>query len=470
MGRISNAKNMLSGFIRNIIDYVFRNDLYHKIPDDDLLTKQRYRLYGIFTFASIIICTLVAAQAYFILQQTNFILWSLLIISLVFAANYYFLLRHKNMIIAFSIAILGGFFIIHIVTYYSGGIRNSGMFYLGAIILIAFMLLGSKGGKVIALVCVVHLFYFYYITENTSWVTNILVGGSENLLDQDFLITGLLAIFVISAQVNYLESGKNIVIQRITESRNELHEKNILLAKNISDLEKTNRELDKFASIVSHDLKAPLRAIGNITGWIEEDLGATMQGDIKQNFDIIKQRVARMEDLINGLLEYSKADRKKGDMITINMNTLVQDTLEFIGKPENVNLNLPVPLPSLNADKLKIEQIFANLLDNAIKYNDKEKIEITISAKEKPDEWIFTVTDNGPGIEPQYHEKIFVIFQTLNRRDKVESTGVGLSIVKKIIEDQGGKIWIESDKGKGASFMFSYPKSVEIPARLVAVA
>ncbi|MBK5285409.1 MAG: GHKL domain-containing protein [Bacteroidia bacterium] len=461
---------MLPGFIRNSVDYLFQSDLYHKIPDDDLLTRQRYRLYGIFTFASIIICMLVAAQAYFILQQANFILWSLLVISFVFAANYYFLLRHKNMPVAFTIAILGGFFIIHVVTYYSGGIRNSGVFYLGAIILIAFMLLGSKGGKIIALVCVLHLLFFYYITENTRWVTNILVGGSENLLDQDFLITGLLAIFVISAQVNYLESGKNIVIQRITESRNELREKNILLAKNINELEKTNRELDKFASIVSHDLKAPLRAIGNITGWIEDDLGPAMQGDVKQNFDVIRQRVARMEGLINGLLEYSKADRKKGDVVNVDVNTLVKDTLDFIGKPENLKLEILTTLPVIMADKLRLEQVFANLLDNAIKYNDKEKIEIKISALEKPDEWIFTVADNGPGIEPQYHEKVFVIFQTLNRRDKVESTGVGLSIVKKIIEEQGGKIWIESDKGQGASFHFSYPKSIELHSRLVAVA
>jgi signal transduction histidine kinase len=464
------TKGIFPGFIRNAVARLFRNDLYSQIPDDDLLTKQRYRLYSIYTFVSTIICLLLTAQAYFMLHQTDFILWCIIIIFLTFIVNYFWLLSHKNMMVAFSVAILAGFLLLHTLTYYSGGIRNSGMFFLGAIILIAFMLIGSRGGKIFALICAAHVVYFYLITENTTWVTNILVGESENVINQDFLITGILAIFIISAQVNYLESGKNIVIQRITQSRNELREKNKALAEYNRELEKTNRELDKFASIVSHDLKAPLRAIGNITGWIEEDLGDAMKGDVKNNFDVIKQRVHRMEDLINGLLEYSKADRKKGDIVQVDLNALVKDTLDFIGKPDNVNLEIPKPLPVFGADKLLLEQIFANLLDNAIKYNDKPHVNIKIIAEEKPEHWQFTVTDNGPGIEPQYHEKVFVIFQTLKRRDEVESTGVGLAIVKKIIEEQGGKIWLESDKEKGASFIFLWPKNADSHKKLTVAA
>ncbi len=115
-------------------------------------------------------------------------------------------------------------------------------------------------------------------------------------------------------------------------------------------------------------------------------------------------------------------------------------------------------MPVLFTDKIKIQQVFSNLLTNAIKYNDKEKIYIRVDMKETADKWEFSVEDNGPGIEPQYHEKIFVIFQTLNARDNFESTGVGLAIVKKIIEEEGGKIWIESEKGRGAKFCFTWPK------------
>src|SRR5258705_8948606 len=456
--------------LRGLIASLASRDLYHQIEENDLIAKQRYRLFTIFSFAGFVIAVLVAMQVYFILQLTNLTLWSLVLIACAYILNYFMLLRHKNMLVSYYVTLLSTFFVIHLLTYYSGGIRNSGMFYLGALVLCGFMLLGSKGGKLIAYLSIVHLIYFYFITEHTNWVTNILVGSDDKLLDQDFLITGVLAIFFIAAQVNYLESGRNIVIQRITQSRNELRQKNIELADNIRALEKTNRELDKFASIVSHDLKAPLRAIGNLTGWIEDDMKGKMPADVQENFNTIKQRVRRMEGLINGLLEYSKADRKRGEIVTVDSKKLVLDTLEFIGKPENLQLEFTTPMPVFAADKLLLEQIFANLLDNSVKYNDKSTVQIKVSAEDKNNQWLFSVTDNGPGIDRQYHEKVFVIFQTLKRRDEVESTGVGLAIVKKIIEEKGGKIWVESEPGKGATFKFTWPKTEEMAKNLVVAA
>lgn len=467
----STIQSLIPKPLRSFITSIESQGLYHQIEEDDLIAKQRYRLFTIFNFVVCLIAILVALQAYFLLKQTNFILWSLVFMACVYVLNYFLLLRHKKMTVAYTVTLLSTFVILHILTYYSGGIRNSGMFYLGALVLGAFMLLGSKGGKWIAVLSAVHLIYFYIITANTGWVTNILVGGTdENALDQDFLFTGVLAIIFIASQVNYLESGRNIVIQRITQSRNELRKKNIELADNIRALEKTNRELDKFASIVSHDLKAPLRAIGNLTGWIETDMKGKMPTEVQENFDAIKQRVRRMEGLINGLLEYSKADRKRGEVVTVDLKKLIADTLDFIGKPDNVKLEFTTAMPVFATDKLLLEQIFSNLLDNSVKYNDKSSVEIKVSAEEKNNQWLFAVTDNGPGIDAQYHEKVFVIFQTLKRRDEVESTGVGLAIVKKIIEEKGGKIWVESEPGKGASFKFTWPKSEELAKNLVAAA
>ncbi|HNP49799.1 MAG TPA: ATP-binding protein, partial [Bacteroidia bacterium] len=197
--------------------------------------------------------------------------------------------------------------------------------------------------------------------------------------------------------------------------------------------------------------------IGNLTGWIEEDAGDTLIPEVRTNFDMIKQRVKRMEDLINAILDYSRADRRASDDVLVNSQELVQETFEFIGQPENVKLEIASNMPEMMTDKTRLSQIFSNLIGNAIKYNDKEQIRIVVSAENQTDGWVFSVKDNGPGIEPQYHEKIFVIFQTLNRRDDVESTGVGLAIVKKIIEDQGGKIWVDSEPGKGADFRFFWP-------------
>jgi signal transduction histidine kinase len=472
MSTKTTAQKLTPKPLRGFIEWLANKDLYNQIAEDDLIAKQRYRLFTIFSFAGFLIAVLVALQAHYLLQQSNnLILWSLIIIACVYVLNYVMLLRHRNMPVAYTVTLLSTFAVIHLLTYYSGGIRNSGMFYLGALVLCAFMLLGSRGGKIIAFLSVLHIIYFYFITENTNWVTNILVGGSnEELLDQDFLITGVLAIFFIAAQVNYLESGRNIVIQRITQSRNELRQKNIELADNIRALEKINRELDKFASIVSHDLKAPLRAIGNLTGWIETDMKGKMPPEVQENFDAIKQRVRRMEGLINGLLEYSKADRKRGEVMIVDLKKLVTETFDFIGKPENVELKFASSMPVFSADKLLLEQIFSNLLDNAVKYNDKSTVEIKISAEEVNNHWLFAVTDNGPGIDPQYHEKVFVIFQTLKRRDEVESTGVGLAIVKKIIEERGGKIWVESEAGKGATFKFTWPKSPEMAKNMVVAA
>jgi signal transduction histidine kinase len=463
-------QNLIPKPLRSLIASLASKDLYHQIEENDLIAKQRYRLFTTFSFAGFVIAVLVSMQVYFILQLTNLTLWSLILIACAYILNYFMLLRHKNMLVAYYVTLLSTFFVIHLLTYYSGGIRNSGMFYLGALVLCGFMLLGSKGGKLIAYLSIAHLIYFYLITENTNWVTNILVGSDDKLLDQDFLITGVLAIFFIAAQVNYLESGRNIVIKRITQSRNELRQKNIELADNIRALEKTNRELDKFASIVSHDLKAPLRAIGNLTGWIEDDMKGKMPADVLENFNAIKQRLRRMEGLINGLLEYSKADRKRGEVMTVDSKKLVMDTFDFIGKPENLQLEFTTAMPVFPADKLLLEQIFANLLDNSVKYNDKSTVKIKVSAVEKNNQWLFAVTDNGPGIDRQYHEKVFVIFQTLKRRDEVESTGVGLAIVKKIIEEKGGKIWVESEPGKGAAFKFTWPKSEEMAKNLVVAA
>ncbi|MBP9790675.1 MAG: hypothetical protein KBD57_09065, partial [Bacteroidia bacterium] len=184
-----------------------------------------------------------------------------------------------------------------------------------------------------------------------------------------------------------------------------------------------------------------------------------MSKEVRTNFDMIKQRVNRMEDLINAILDYSRADRRIGEDEKVDTNKLVIDTLDFIGKPDNAELIFTNQLPVLFSDRTRLSQVFSNLIGNAIKYNDKPDIKVFVSSIETPEGYTFSVKDNGPGIDPLYHERIFVIFQTLNRRDDVESTGVGLAIVKKIVEDCGGKVWVESDLGKGADFKFFWPKN-----------
>ena len=224
------------------------------------------------------------------------------------------------------------------------------------------------------------------------------------------------------------------------------------------DLERINKELDQFAYIVSHDLKAPLRAINNLSMWIEEDLEGKLEGDTKHQFNLLRGRVGRLEDLINGILSYSRAGRINVTPSRVDVGNLIKGILDMLSPPPQFAITVADKMPVIEAEKIALEQVFSNLISNAIKYNKNPEPTISISCADEGNFYKFGVTDNGAGIEPEYHEKIFVIFQTLEARDKVESTGVGLAIVKKIIEEKGGHVWVESEKGKGAAFYFTWPK------------
>jgi signal transduction histidine kinase len=443
-----------------LLNKLFRRDLYEQIPAEDLMSKQRFVLFRIFSLSGFVAALAVSIQEQLTFENPGMLPALLVVLAFIMITNYFLVNSIYKLKLAYWIILLSGFLLLHVQAYDTGGIRNSGTYYMCVTALSAFMLLGTRGGKFFTFLIVLHVVSMYVLTEFTSYTSYKMFGENVHEINQDYMITMCIAFILLAAQSSYLHSGKNIIIHKITEQRNQLAEKNVQLQEYTRDLEKTNRELDKFASIVSHDLKAPLRAIGNLTGWIEEDAGETFAPDVRANFNTIKGRVKRMEDLINAILEYSKADRQVvSDDIKFNTRSLIDETVDFIGRPENLVLELADNLPTITSDRTRMEQIFSNLISNAIKYNDKESVYVKISAEEQKDGWIFSVKDNGPGIDKPYHEKVFVIFQTLNRRDEVESTGVGLAIVKKIIEDQGGKIWVESELGKGADFKFFWPKS-----------
>ena len=219
-----------------------------------------------------------------------------------------------------------------------------------------------------------------------------------------------------------------------------------------------NQELDHFAYVTSHDLKAPLRAIANLSEWIEEDLEDRLDADTQHQMNLLRGRVHRMENLINGLLEYSRVGRIKEEAKAVNLKELLAEIIDSLAPPENFTIEVSPEMPTLVAESLPLQQVFSNLISNAIKHCDCHDARITITVEDKGDYYQFAVADNGVGIAREYHDKIFTIFQTLKARDTKESTGIGLSIVKKIVEAQKGKIGVESQVGEGASFWFTWKK------------
>ena len=225
------------------------------------------------------------------------------------------------------------------------------------------------------------------------------------------------------------------------------------------ELETANNELQQFAYIVSHDLKAPLRGISQLTRWLVSDYAGAFDEEGREMAALLLGRVKRMDDLIDGVLEYSRIGRVTGQTEQIDLNQLVSDVLDWLSPPSNIQIDIAPGLPTIVGDKTRIQQVFANLIGNAIKFIDNPRGKILVRWEDAGEAWRFSISDNGPGIDAKYHDKIFQIFQTLHSRDDVESTGVGLAIVKKIVEFYGGKIWVDSTIGKGSTFVFTLPNT-----------
>lgn len=267
---------------------------------------------------------------------------------------------------------------------------------------------------------------------------------------------GVLRNWLISGAPNYSLNGEVVgsigIHLDITNLKNLQRQKETLL----KELEKSNDELQEYAHIVSHDLKSPLRSINALVSWIKEDNNGKLDKLSLQNFDHIETTLEKMELLISDVLEYSSIGSNVTAKNDIDLNELVEDLKRILFVPDHISINILNPLPVIKGEKTKLQQLFQNLISNAIKFNDKAHGIIEIDVKEKSSYYQFSISDNGVGIDKQYHDKIFKIFHALNKSK--DSTGIGLSIVKKIIDLYKGEIWIESEEGLGTTFHFTLKK------------
>jgi signal transduction histidine kinase len=283
------------------------------------------------------------------------------------------------------------------------------------------------------------------------------------------LVSSIYIVTIIIRRINNMVSlAKNISNGEFTQVKDDKADEltslstslNVMsgkLDRNIRELEKRNTELNQFAYVVSHDLKAPLRGIHNVVQWIEEDLNQELSVQMRKYLSIVRDRMRRMEDLIHGLLNYAQIAREKPLKEPVDLDVMLKDLTELI-VPKSFEVQVD-KMPVLNAERIRLQQVFSNLLSNSVKYSSATSARIHIGCEELENDYKFFVSDNGIGIAPEYHEKIFEVFQTLREKNEKESTGIGLSIVKKIIEDQHGDIEVHSDLGKGASFVFTWPKN-----------
>jgi signal transduction histidine kinase len=310
--------------------------------------------------------------------------------------------------------------------------------------------------------------------------------GSTELFDSHFNVahflkiiaylvpcTGLLLDYVRihkhELQTRKIEEMAKIKAEILNKKLSEAHDEALIIARDAeaakkqaeslaSELKHSNQELEQFAYVASHDLKAPLRGINNLAKWLEEDLQGVMEGETKENMDLLRRRVTRLESLLDDLLAYSRAGQKKDDAEIVNCNQIVKDIICLF---DDLHLDLKVKikgdLPIFSTQKSALELVLRNLINNAVKHHDRTEINIDVSAKQNGKFYRFSVNDDGPGIATEYHERIFEMFKTLKPRDEIEGSGMGLAIIKKLIDRQGGKIWVDSQADKrGANFIFDW--------------
>ncbi len=293
------------------------------------------------------------------------------------------------------------------------------------------------------------------------------------------LLVVSLFVYILSVYLNRMDAKRKQAQQRQTETLEQLEKTNRRLQQEVAQrteaekslakanddlqfavaqLSRSNRQLSEFAHLATHDLKTPLRGIGTLAEWLVEDYYDKFDDYGREQVNLLVKRVRRMNNLINAVLQYSTIARNKQNERQVDLDPLIKSVIANIKPTPNITITVNQNLPVLTCEEEQITQVFYNLVANAVIFMDKPDGLITIDFEDEKYFWKFSVSDNGPGIEPQHFERIFQLFQTLSDREEAESTGIGLTMAKRIVELYGGKIWLTSTVGVGSTFFFTLPK------------
>lgn len=253
-------------------------------------------------------------------------------------------------------------------------------------------------------------------------------------------------------------------VERLEEEQRAAEQHAAALAQISAELVRSNRELEQVAYGASHDLKAPLRGIATVCDWLEDDLGDAMTEDARKHLGQLRSRVRRMGAIVDGILAFARVGQTRAQPESTDIGDLLRDVVELLHPPDGAIIQIAPGMPVARVQRQLIEQVFSNLIGNALKYGRRADVRVDVGASETDRFFEFWITDNGPGIAPQHHERIWSLFQRLESQEQIEGTGVGLALVKKIVEGQGGRAWVESQAGHGATFRFLWPITPSPPA------
>ena len=298
-----------------------------------------------------------------------------------------------------------------------------------------------------------------------AWGTMTAINKQEgvNFIQQDveLMVTMANSISIAIENVYLYEQAQQELKER-KRAEKALKQTHNELTLHVAELTKANEELESFTYLMSHDLKTPLNGIVRISEWLEDDLGPVLTGESVEHMNLLRRRVYRLEALINETMRYLRLRRNRGEIKTINVGNLLEQLVSSLCPP-SFSVKIGEGMPTFVTNVVSLEEVFRNLISNVVKHHHRPHagmIHITVS--DEIDFFRFTVADNGPGIAPEFHKKVFIIFKTLQSRDELESSGIGLALAKRLVENQGGTIWLESREGQGATFCFTWRKTLTI--------
>ncbi|MEM6687215.1 MAG: ATP-binding protein [Bacteroidota bacterium] len=297
-----------------------------------------------------------------------------------------------------------------------------------------------------------------YSTTETLHLAYAVFVSDLDVMTESAILLSTLAIFACSFWMmnGFIRYRKKMEVMNLS-LEDTVRQRTLDLEIRAKELLEKNKDLEEFAYVVSHDLKRPLRNIYTLTDWLSEDEDEQLNSKAMKSLQQIKTQVTQMDLLVEGILNYSLQAEPDQAVKEINLHTLVKRIANHLSS-ENVIISIEKKLPRIVCNESQMQQVFLNLLQNAIKHNDKEKIEIAINYEVNKTRHKFFIKDNGPGIAERYHKKIFELFQKLRSDMDGEAIGIGLALVKKIIERNDGVVYVESSEGNGATFIFKLPK------------